>query len=212
MVTRRAQSPASAVGEDDGGAETALQPIHRRAGAAIRRHRLERGLTLAELAAASGMSIAMLSRIENGQSAASLEVLERLAAALGIGLSALFQAIEDTSGTAQLIKAGDQMEVVRTGTRHGHTYRLLAYQKGPRKAFEPFLIEMDQASGAYPRFQHPGTELIYMLSGRMEYRFGERVFLLEPGDSFTFSGAVVHGPQTLLDPQIRFLSIIIYAE
>ena len=212
-MTRHARSPAPAEGAAaDGAVETALQPIHRRAGAAIRRNRMERSLTLTELAAASGMSIAMLSRIENGQSAASLEALERLTAALGIGLAALFEAIEDTSGAAQLVKASDQMEVVRTGTRHGHVYKLLAYQKGPRKAFEPFLIEMDQESDAHPRFQHPGTELIYMLSGRMEYRFGDRLFVLEPGDSFTFAGAVVHGPERLLDPPIRFLSIIVYGE
>ena len=53
---------------------------------------------------------------------------------------------------------------------------------------------MDQESGAQLRFQHPGTELIYMLSGRMEYRLATGV-PAEPGDSFTFSGAVVHGPE-----------------
>jgi quercetin dioxygenase-like cupin family protein len=102
------------------------------------------------------------------------------------------------------------MEVVRSGTKHGHTYRLLSYHRGPRKAFEPFLINMDKDSESYPRFQHPGTEFIYMLSGRMEYRFGERTFLIEPGDAFTFSGNVLHGPEKLLDNRIQFITIIIY--
>ncbi len=190
----------------------ATLPIDQRTGAAIREQRLERSLTLSELAAAAGMSVAMLSRIENGQSAASLEVLERVCAALGVDMSTLFRAIEDTSGTAQLLKASEQMEVVRTGTKHGHTYRLLSYHKGPRKIFEPFFIEMDKLSEVYPRFQHPGTEFIYMLSGRMEYRFGDKTFLVEPGDAFTFSGSVVHGPETLLDEHIQFIAIIIYAE
>ncbi|MFD1331226.1 helix-turn-helix domain-containing protein [Methylopila musalis] len=190
----------------------AVLPIDQRAGSAIREHRLERSLTLAELASAAGMSVAMLSRIENGQSAASLDVLERICAALGVDMSTLFRAIEDTSGTAQLVKAGDQMEVVRTGTKHGHTYRLLSYHKGPRKIFEPFFIEMDQMSEVYPRFQHPGTEFIYMLSGRMEYRFGDKTFLLEQGDALTFAGSVIHGPETLLDEHIQFISIIVYAE
>ncbi|PZQ88730.1 MAG: XRE family transcriptional regulator [Leifsonia xyli] len=191
---------------------TAVVPIDQRAGAAIREHRLERSLTLAELASAADMSVAMLSRIENGQSAASLEVIERVCAALGVDMSTLFRAIEDTAGSAQLIKASEQMEVVRTGTKHGHTYRLLSYHKGPRKIFEPFFIEMDKLSDVYPRFQHPGTEFIYMLSGRMEYRFGDKTFLVEPGDAFTFSGSIIHGPETLLDEHIRFLAIIIYAE
>lgn len=187
-------------------------PIDMRTGAAIRHSRLERALTLRDVAAAAKLSVAMLSRIENGQSSASLSVLERIAGALGIDLSTLFAEIEDAQGTAQLIKAADRMEVVRTGTKHGHTYHLLSYHRGPRKAFEPFLIHMDKKSERYPRFQHPGMEFIYMLKGRMEYRFGDRTFLIEPGDSFTFSGNVLHGPDKLLDDQIEFIAVIVYAE
>jgi transcriptional regulator with XRE-family HTH domain len=195
-------------------ADTAISkaPIDDRTGAAIRRSRLERGLTLNDLAMAANISVPMLSRFENGQSTASLVMLERICSALGTDLSTMFREIEQTSGTAQLIKATDQMEVVRSGTKHGHTYHLLSYHRGPRKAFEPFLINMGKDSGSYPRFQHPGTEFIYMLSGRMEYRFGERTFLIEPGDAFTFSGNVLHGPEKLLDERIQFIAIIVYAD
>jgi transcriptional regulator with XRE-family HTH domain len=194
--------------------ETAVAKPHidERTGAAIRRSRLERGLKLSDLAVAASISVPMLSRFENGQSTASLVMLERICSALGTDLSTLFREIEQTSGEAQLIKATDQMEVVRTGTKHGHTYRLLSYQRGPRKAFEPFLINMDKDSESYPRFQHPGTEFIYMLSGRMEYRFGDKTFLVEPGDAFTFSGNVLHGPERLLDNRIQFITIIVYVE
>ena len=195
-------------------AETAVEkpPIDQRTGAAIRRNRLERGLTLSDVASAAGMSVPMLSRMENGQSTASLTMLERICSALGIDLTTLFGEIEQTSGMAQLIKAADQMEVVRSGTKYGHTYRLLSYHRGPRKAFEPFLIDMDKESESYPRFQHPGTEFIYMLSGRMEYRFGDRTFLVEPGDAFTFSGNTLHGPEKLLDDHIQFITIVVYSE
>jgi transcriptional regulator with XRE-family HTH domain len=66
-------------------ADTAVAKPHidARTGAAIRRSRLERGLKLTDLAEASGMSVPMLSRIENGQSAASLSWLERICVALG---------------------------------------------------------------------------------------------------------------------------------
>ncbi|WP_342709836.1 XRE family transcriptional regulator [Bradyrhizobium sp. B124] len=190
----------------------AKPPIDERMGAAMRRARLERGLTLSDVGSAAGISVPMISRFENGQSTASLALLERICAALGTDLSTLFREVEQPTGEAQLIKAADQMEVVRSGTKHGHTYRLLSYHKGPRKAFEPFLINMDKESESYPRFQHPGTEFIYMLSGRMQYRFGDRTFLVEPGDAFTFSGGVLHGPEKLLDDQIQFITIIIYAE
>jgi len=192
--------------------EQAHLPIDQRIGGAIRRKRLALRLTLADLASGAEMSPAMLSRIENGQAGASLDVLERICAALGVSISALFSEIENRRGEAQLIKAEDQLEVVRTGTKHGHTYRLLSYNRGPQKLFEPFLIEMDKDSESYPRFSHPGTEFIYMLEGEMDYQFGEKRFTLLPGDAFTFSGEVEHGPAELRSEKVKFISMIIYAE
>lgn len=184
--------------------------LEQRLGVIIKHRRLEANLTLADLSAGAGLSSAMLSRIENGQATASLDALERLAAAVGIGLGDLFKQTESRRASAQLVKRDDQMEVVRVGTKYGHTYRLLAYDRGPTKLFEPFFIQMDKKSETYPRFSHPGTEFIYMLQGRMEYRFGDKTYLVEPGDAFTFSGDVVHGPEKLLDDKIRFLAIIFY--
>ncbi|MFA5122678.1 helix-turn-helix domain-containing protein [Zavarzinia sp.] len=187
-------------------------PLERQLGTVIRRLRVKSGLTLAELSEGAGISSGMLSRIETGNVMASLDTLRRLSRAVGVDLSTLFRETERGEGHAQLIKATDQMEVVRSGTRHGHTYRLLSYDRGPKKKFEPFLIEMDRESEIYPRFQHPGTEFIYMMEGRMDYRFGDRTYLLEPGDAFTFSGEVEHGPEKLHVERTIFLSIIIYDE
>lgn len=192
--------------------EQANLPLEARIGAAIKRRRLEANLTLSELSTGAGLSSAMLSRIENGMATASLDALERISVAVGVNLSDLFRESELRQGTAQLVKKSEQMEVVRVGTKYGHTYRLLSYDRGPRKLFEPFFIEMDKKSESFPRFAHPGTEFIYMLQGRMEYRFGDQTYLVEPGDAFTFSGNVVHGPERVLDERVRFLSIIIYAE
>ena len=141
-----------------------------------------------------------------------LDALERLCLALGIDLSQLFKRMDRKKGTAQLVKRREQMEVVRVGTKYGYTYKLLSYDKGPKKLFDPFFVEMDKKSQSYPRFAHPGTEFIYVLQGRVEYRFGDLTYLLEPGDAFTFSGDVVHGPERLLDDQAKFLSIIMYSE
>ena len=206
----RARSAEASLGPSEQSA--ARVPLEKRIGNVLRNRRASANLTLAEVSAGAGISSAMLSRIENGAAAASLDSLERVCEALGIGMAELFQETDQQNGMAQLIKRADQMEVVRVGTKHGHTYRLLSYDRGPRKIFEPFFIEMDKKSLSWPRFSHPGTEFIYMLQGRMEYRFGERTYILEPGDAFTFSGNVVHGPERLLDERAKFLSIIIYNE
>ncbi|MDQ8700635.1 XRE family transcriptional regulator [Hyphomicrobium sp. LHD-15] len=209
---RRPRQPAAQAAKSQRSHDTANVPLEKRIGEVLKQLRLEANLTLADLSTGSRISSAMLSRIENGMATASLDALERLCLALGIGLSDLFKRTDGKKGTAQLVKRSEQMEVVRVGTKYGYTYKLLSYDKGPKKLFDPFFIEMDKKSQSYPRFSHPGTEFIYMLQGRVEYRFGDLTYLLEPGDAFTFSGDVVHGPERLLDEHARFLSIIMYSE
>ncbi|MGY3610315.1 MULTISPECIES: helix-turn-helix domain-containing protein [unclassified Bradyrhizobium] len=193
-------------------AATARAPIDERMGAAIRRARLARGLTLGDVAQATCISVPMLSRFETGQSAVTIVLLERICARLGTDLSTFFSEVEQRTGEARLIKASDQMEVVRSGTKYGHSYRLLSCQRGARKVFEPFLIDIDKQGESYARFRHPGTEFIYMLRGRMQYRLEDRTFLIEPGDAYTFCANVLHGPEKLLDDHIQFITVMIYAE
>lgn len=210
----RSGPPAETAAEERFGQsfERAHVPIDLRIGSTIRRKRLGLGLTLAALAGGASMSAAMLSRIENGQASASLEVLERICGALGQSLAALFCEIEARQGEAQLIRVAEQIEVVRAGTKHGHSYRLLSCSRGLQKRFEPFLIEMDKDCETCPRFAHPGTEFIYMLEGEMDYQFGATRFHLRPGDALTLSGAVEHGPAALHSARVKFLSMILDIE
>ena len=133
-------------------------------GNVIRELRLKDNLTIAEVAAQAGISRGMVSKIENGQVSTSLETLSKIVQALGVSLAHLFRHYNMPSGGAQLVKNGAGMEVVRRGTKRGHTYHLLAYDQGSRKAFEPFLITMDDASEVFPTFEHPGTEFILTCS------------------------------------------------
>ena len=187
-----------------------VRPLDRHLGTVIRDLRQGDHLTIADVAAQAGISRGMLSKIENGQVSTSLETLEKIALALGVSLAHLFRHYNIPGGSAQLVKRGEGMEVVRRGTKRGHTYHLLAYDQGPQKIFEPFLITMDDASEVFPTFEHPGTEFIYMLRGRLEYRHGNGTYVLEPGDAMTFRGDVPHGPERLLELPIAFLSVIIY--
>lgn len=186
------------------------EALARYLGNTIKDLRQQHGLTIAEVADRAGISRGMLSKIENAQTATSLESLTKLAGALGVSLATLFRGYNVPEGGAQLVKAEQGMEVVRRGTKSGHTYRLLAYGQGPQKLFEPFLITMDDAAEVFPTFEHPGTEFIYMLQGKVEYRHGQHSYLLEPGDALTFRGDVPHGPGKLIELPIRFLAILYY--
>jgi len=186
--------------------------VTRQIGATARRLRNALGLTLGEVAKRSDISPGMLSRLENGDVSPSLETLGALTAALGVPFSNLFSDIGKPRGGAQHVPKGEGLEVVRRGTRRGHTYHLLAADRGPRRAFEPFLVTLNDKSEVFPGFEHPGTEFIYLLEGSLTYRHGEETHLLKAGDALTFEGAVPHGPEKLIKTPIRMLSIIIYAE
>lgn len=179
-------------------------------GRTARRLREGQNLTLADVAGRANISSAMLSRLETGRVSPSLETIVALSQALGVTASALMQRVGVDDGGAQLIRAGEGLETVRSGTRRGHTYHLLAAQRGPRKIFEPFLVTLNDRSEVFPGFQHPGIEFIHLLSGVLHYRHGRHTYVLRPGDTLTFRGDIAHGPERLEKIPIRMLSIIIY--
>jgi transcriptional regulator with XRE-family HTH domain len=184
--------------------------VGRHIGATLRRVRGSMSLTLGEVSKRSGVSRAMLSRLETGDVMPSLETLVALTGALGVGIASLFQEIGTTTASAQHVHKGEGLEVVRRGTKRGHTYHLLAADRGPRRAFEPFLVTLTDKSEVFPGFEHPGVEFIYLLEGSLTYRHGDGSYHLKPGDALTFAGSVPHGPETLIRLPIRMLSIIIY--
>jgi len=179
-------------------------------GRTARRLRESQNLTLADVARRANISSAMLSRLETGRVSPSLETIVALAQSLGVTPSALMQRVGADDGGAQLIRAGEGLETVRSGTRRGHTYHLLAAQRGPRKVFEPFLVTLNDRSEVFPGFQHPGVEFLHVLTGVLHYRHGRQTYVMRPGDTLTFRGDVAHGPERLDKVPIRMLSIIIY--
>ena len=175
----------------------------------VRARRLEIGLNVGQLAERTGISKGMLSKIENAQTSPSLSTLERLAGALDMPVTSLFRGLSEERD-AVFVKAGSGPEIVRKGTRSGHTYELLGSLRGPYKRVEPLLVKLDDDTEVFPLFQHSGIEILYMLSGVMEYGYGRQRYKLERGDTLQFEGDIPHGPTQLVKLPIRFLSITIY--
>jgi len=179
-------------------------------GKVINATRKKQGLTISDIAEQSGISRGMLSKIENGQVSPSLDSLLKISTSLGIPISAFFKEFDNDEGGAQLVKAKEQLEVVRRGTKVGHTYRLLAYDNGPKKNFEPFLISLNNKSEVFPTFSHEGTVFMHLLEGELIYRHGKQTYHMKPGDSLTYDAMISHGPEELIKVPIRFLNIIFY--
>ena len=172
----------------------------------VREYRVQRGLTVGQLAARSGLSKGMLSKIENAQASPSLATLARLSTALSTPVTAFFRGLNEEHD-AIFVKAGQGLDIQHPGSRSGHRYQTLGVMRAPHDRLEPVLVTLVEPTEVFPLYQHPGTELIYMLEGTVEYAYGTAHYLLEPGDALQFLGDVPHGPTRLATLPTRFLSI-----
>lgn len=179
-------------------------------GVKVKKARAEAGLKIADVAKLSGISQGMISKIENAHVSTSLETLHKLCKTIGVSLSTLFNDFDRPESQAHFTKAGEGLEVVGRGTQKGHKYQLLAYQRGGKRSFEPFLVTMDDLSEVFPTFTHAGEELIYIVEGKLEYKHGNRLYNMSKGDSMVFDAEIPHGPERLLEVPILLLSIIHY--
>lgn len=175
----------------------------------VKEFRSRQGFTVAELARQAGLSLGMLSKIENGQTSASLSTLQSLSRALNVPVTALFKRFEEKR-EATFIKAGEGLDIERRGTRAGHAYKLLGHALHKRIIVEPYIITLDESSDSFPLFQHEGLEFIYVLEGQVQYRHGDQIYNMGPGDSLYFDSDAPHGPEELVQTPVKFLSLISY--
>lgn len=177
----------------------------------VRALRRATGLSVGDMAEKVGISKAMLSKIENAQTSCSLSTLARLAAGLDVPVTSLFRGA-DNEREAVFVESGHGAVIVGRGTRVGHHYELLGALRGQHKRLEPVLVTLTDASEVFPRFQHAGTELLYMLEGVMVYGHGDAEYTLRPGDSLLLDGEGIHGPNDLVRLPIRFLAVTAYPD
>lgn len=168
-----------------GMAETLTDDIDRRLGARIRDLRAGRGLTLDGLADAAGVSRAMLSRIERGESSPTAQLLNKVCDGLGITLSALFA--EPTPATSPLVRFADQPTWRDPATRY------------LRRSVSPFgtgspvdIVEIELPPGARVAFdsrQVGRDKHVWVLDGTLQLHVGEAQYRLERGDCLLMHSA-----------------------
>ncbi len=182
-------------------------------GREVRAFRRQHNITVADLAKTTGLSIGMLSKIENGVTSPSLTTLQTLANALSVPLTSFFSGFEEQREAVH-VQAGTGLETERRGTRSGHQYNLLGHigSNSSGVIMEPYLITLTEESDTFPDFQHDGMEFIYMLEGEVEYRHGDKTFHLKPGDSLFFDADAPHGPQKHIQLPARYISTISYPQ
>src|SRR5690348_18495471 len=139
----------------------------------VRELRQQLGLTVAHLAELTGLSKGMLSKIENMQASPSLATLARLSVALKVPVTAFFRGLTEEQDVLH-VKAGRGLEIAHKGSGPGHLYQSLGTMRAPHNTLATLLTTLTARADEFPLYQHPGTELLYMITGRMEYRSEER--------------------------------------
>jgi transcriptional regulator with XRE-family HTH domain len=150
-------------------------------GPRLRALRARRGLTLTQVAEATGVSVSTLSRLESGGRKPTLELLLPLARAYEVPLDELVDAPV----------TGDPRVHARPIVRRGMTFVPLTRRPGGVQAFKQVLPP--QTPPGEPRLQtHEGYEWLYVLSGRLRLLLGEHDFILSPGEVAEFDTRVPH--------------------
>ena len=173
----------------------AIATVLAEVGPRLKRVRVQRGLTLTELAAATGISKSTLSRLETGQRKPSLELLLPIAQAHQVPLDELVGAPEVGDPRIRLSPRKRKGRIVVPLTRQPkgmHAWKVLI----PPEPGEPELRT------------HDGHEWLYVLSGRLRLILADRDLTLEPGEVAEFDTGLPHWFGAAGDEPVEILSLL----
>ena len=162
-------------------------PLSALLAARIRRERHARDWTIAELAAASGVSRAMISRIERGEASPTAALLGKLSGAFGLTVSALLARAEADATPDRLSRATDRTAWVDPET--GYVRHTLS----PPGA-EPEMVRVELPPGksvGYPAasYSFMRGQCVWVMKGRLRIDEGDETTELGPGDCLAFDMA-----------------------
>ena len=165
--------------------ENETDPLESAIGERLRLLRVAHGQTLDDLAGASGVSRAMISRIERGEASPTAQLLSRLCAALDLTLSAFFAFSEGAGDPLSRREA----QTVWRDPETGYQRRAVS---APNTASRVEVIDVEFPAGA--RIAYPPetakagmTQHVWLFSGALRMTVGETVHDLRPGDCLYMS-------------------------
>jgi transcriptional regulator with XRE-family HTH domain len=154
-------------------------------GRRIRILRRQRGLSLRALAERSGLSVNAVSLIERGQSSPTVSTLHRLAAALDVRIAGFFGPQEEANIVFVQAKQG------RRTQSPGTLIESLGTGLGGQR-IEPFLVTLEPGAGSGEPITHEGQELVFGISGRVDYIVGGQAYQVTEGDTLLFEASLPH--------------------
>jgi transcriptional regulator with XRE-family HTH domain len=162
-------------------------------GEKLRSLRLRKSMGLVELGKHSGLSAAMLSKLERGKLFPTLPTLLRIALVFGVGLEYFFT----DERKRHVVAVARKKERLRFPDSPGggsiaYNFESLDFKATERK-LNAFYAEFETSSPDKTRpHQHAGVELLYLISGKLELTIGSETFTLDAGDAVYFDSVVRH--------------------
>lgn len=173
---------------------TLVQGLERyRIGPKLRALRLKRKMGLVELASHTGLSAAMLSKIERGRLFPTLPTLLRIAMVFSVGLDHFF--VDDMlAPLVEVVRKKDRIRLPARGQRPAaYAFESLDFPATNRPINSYYVVFAPGASEATAPHAHQGVELIYVIDGKVDVIFGEdETYTLAGGDSVYFDSSRSH--------------------
>lgn len=162
-------------------------------GEKLRTLRFKKGMGLVELSKHTGLSAALLSKLERGKLFPTLPTLLRVAMVYSVGLDYFFTD-ERKRRVVSIVRKQDRVRLPeRPGTQEvPYYFECLDYKANERK-LSGYIAEFQEFAGEKQRpHQHPGVELLYLVKGSLTIKIGSEEFQLEAEDAIYFDAAVQH--------------------
>ncbi|MEM7673000.1 MAG: XRE family transcriptional regulator [Verrucomicrobiota bacterium] len=174
-------------------------------GRRIHERRLARSLTIEQLGNHVGLTKGQISKIENGQVSIPISTLSRIADALRTPVSDLFE-MGRNPPYEKLSKRmrEERLDAINTGIKH---YEIMFSATRLPPGFEILIVRLVDEND-FRRYRFPGSGVVYMTSGSMDYICAEDTVFLREGDCLVFDGNQEHGPTAIYDSPADFILII----
>jgi transcriptional regulator with XRE-family HTH domain len=174
--------------------DTIIQGLNKYAiGSKLRRLRLRKSMGLQELSKHSGLSPALLSKLERDVMYPTLPTLLRIAMVFSVGLEYFFNATPEP--VLEIVRKKDRLRFPDSpdSKRPSYYFESLDFPV-PSRPLNSFLAEFESVKADDVRMhEHPGIELLYILSGKLEVRTARDEHVLGEGDAIYFDASVPHG-------------------
>ncbi len=157
----------------------------------VRNLRQQKGMTQESLASKIGVSKAFISKIENHTTTPSIANLSRIANALGVTISTLFDEGGKENQDIVIVRKRERKKIVGPGSDIGFSYESLAFKK-KSKIMEPFIIKYPSGTHIKRLFDHEGEEFVFILKGKIKLIYGDKQYILNEGDTAYFNSTIPH--------------------